>query len=108
MHLASSRPSACLSSSYPKRRQLCNPYSLPYILRKLRINRGLTMGALASKFGLSEQYVASIESGARFPSLRYCLLCAKEFSWNPEWVKSKYANAAVDRFSERLKKRLCL
>jgi transcriptional regulator with XRE-family HTH domain len=106
MHLVSSMMSRSRSSFYPKRRQLCNPYSLPYIFRKLLIDHNLTKAALAAKFGLSEGYVSEIESGSRFPSLRFCLLCANEFGANPEWVKVKYSNAAVSRYSDRLKKRL--
>lgn len=108
MHLISSRMSQLRSLFYRKRFPLSNPYSLVSIFRKLRIDHNLTKAALAAKFGLSEAYVSSVESGSRFPSLRFCLLCGKEFGANPEWVKSKYANAAVDRFSDRLKKRLGL
>lgn len=108
MHLISSTMSIPRSSFYRKSRVLSNPYSLPYIFCKLRIDHNLTKTALAAKFGLSEGYISEIESGTRFPSLRYCLLCAEEFGANPEWVKVKYSNAAVSRYSDRLKRRLDL
>jgi transcriptional regulator with XRE-family HTH domain len=106
--LISSRMAGSLSPSYLKRSPLCNPYSLPVFFRKMRIWRDLTKRALADKLGYSEEYVSSVESGSRFPSIRYCLLCANEFGANPEWVKAKYMNVAVDRYSDRLKKRLDL
>lgn len=108
MQLIHSVRSGPRSSFYPKRSPLCNPYSLRSIFRKLRIHRNLTKAALAAKFGYSEQYVASVESGSRFPSIRFFLLCANEFGANPEWVKVKYLNAAGDRYSDRLKRRLGL
>jgi transcriptional regulator with XRE-family HTH domain len=82
------------------------PGTLPDFFRKMRLYRGLSRGSLSQKFGISEKYISDIETGARFPSLRYCLLCAGEFGANPGWVKSKYANEAIYRYSSRIKKRL--
>lgn len=72
----------------------------------MRLYRGLSRGSLSEKFGLSERYISDIETGVRFPSLRYCLLCAGEFGANPNWVKSKYANEAIYRYSSRIRERL--
>ena len=80
--------------------------SLSDFFRKMRLYRGLSRRSLAHKFGLSEKYIQDIESGTRFPSLRYCLLCAGEFGANANWVKSKYANEAIYRYSSRIRKRL--
>ena len=82
------------------------PGTLPDFFRKMRLYRGLSRKSLAQKFGVSEKYISDVESGAHFPSLRFCLLCADEFGANPNWVKSKYANEAIYRYSARIKKRL--
>jgi transcriptional regulator with XRE-family HTH domain len=41
---------------------------LGYNLRKLRVSRGLTQAALAEKAGTVGNYIALIESAAKFPS----------------------------------------
>lgn len=89
-------------------RRSSRPDSLPGIFLKLRLYRGVSRKSLGLKFNLSERYISDIETGIRFPSLRYCLLCAGEFGANPEWVKSKYANEAIYRYSDRIRKRLGL
>jgi len=96
------------TSVYRKRSDFARVYSLPYIFRKLRQNRGMTKRAFGAKFGFSEEYVSSIESGSKFPSLRYCLLCADEFDANPNWVKTKWAKECIERFSTRLNRKLGL
>jgi len=101
--LGSQRPKVCQNEL-----TFTRPYSLPYIFSKLRIHRNLTRKALGKKFGFSEQYVMEVENGSRFPCLRYCLLCADVFGANPSWVKLKWANAATERFSSRVKERLGL
>lgn len=93
---------------YKNRRPLTRPGSLPSIFRSLRIHRNLTKKELAVKFGFCEEYVSGIESGRIFASLKYCLLCAGLFDANPNWVKSKWAGEAVERFSRRLDVRLGL
>jgi transcriptional regulator with XRE-family HTH domain len=72
----------------------------------MRLYRGLSRGSLGQKFGLSEKYIQDVENGTRFPSLRYCLLCGGLYGANPNWVKAKYVNEAVYRYSSRIKKRL--
>lgn len=95
-------------SLYRNCRHLSRPNSLPYFFRKLRIHRSLTKKGLARKFGFTEEYVSAIESGSKFPSLKYCLLCADVFGANPNWVKTKWADEAIKRFSDRLMVRLGL
>lgn len=108
MHLISYEPKLDHRSLYHKRPALTRVDSLPYVFRKLRIHRNLTISSLANKFGFSEDYVRAIESGSKFPSLKFCLLCAQEFGANPNWVKSKWANDRIEQFSQRLLKRLGL
>jgi transcriptional regulator with XRE-family HTH domain len=46
-------------------------------LARIRTFRGLTPGALAELVGVSRQFIAKIESGARIPSAsRICDLCS--------------------------------
>jgi len=93
---------------YRKRRVLARPDSLPSIFRKLRIDSNLTSRGLAKRFSLSEEYVRAVESGSEFPSLRYCLKCGELFGANPSWVKTKWAREAIERYRDRLMKRLGL
>jgi len=93
---------------YRKRPDLARANSLPYTFRKLRIHRNLTKKALGNKFGMKEEYISAIECGSKFPSPRYCLLCASEFGGNTQWVKNKWAKEAIERFKDRLFKRLKL
>lgn len=108
MHLIAYGPKLGRSPLYQKRRHLARPDSLPRIFHNLRIHRNLTAAALGKKFGFSEDYVSQIESGSKFPSLNFCLKCAEEFGANPGWVKSKWLKEAIERFSDRLMKRLGL
>jgi transcriptional regulator with XRE-family HTH domain len=108
MHLVSYGPKIGLKSFYPKRCALARPDSLPHIFLKLRQNRNLTKRTLADKFGISEEYVSAIESGSKFPSLNFSLKCAREFEINPNYVKSKWAREVIERFSDRLNRRLGL
>jgi transcriptional regulator with XRE-family HTH domain len=91
---------------YKVNKRLSRPGSLPDFLRKMRLYRGLSRTSLAQKFGVSERYISDVEAGVRFPSLRYCLLCAVEFGANPNWVKCKYGDEAIYRYSSRIRKRL--
>ena len=106
MHLVSYGSKLNHSSFYQKRPSLARPDTLPHLFWKLRQNRNLTKGSLAKKFGISEEYVSAIESGSKFPSLNFCLKCAKEFEINPNYVKSKWAREVIERFSDRLNRRL--
>lgn len=108
MHLIQGCNHLLRSPLYRSCGHLSRPNSLPYTFRKLRIHRNLTKKSLAHKFGFTEEYVSAIESGSKFPSLRYCLLCADEFGASVGWVKSKWANEAIKRFSARLMVRLGL
>jgi len=74
----------------------------------MRIHRNLTRKALAQRCGVSEEYVFSIENGSKFPSVMYCLKCSDLFGANPSWIKTKWAKEALERFSNRLMKRLGL
>ena len=95
-------------SVYQNRTVLTRPGTLPCIFRQLRIHRNMTKRALAEKFSVSEGYVNEVESGNKFPSLRYCLKCADEYGANPGWVKSKWAKEAINRFTDRLNQKLGL
>jgi len=108
MHLVAHAPQIKLRPFYQKRSSLTRVDSLPHIFRKLRQNHNLTKRSIADKFGYSEDYVSSIEAGSKFPSLSFCIKCANEFGINPEYVKSKWAREKIERFSERLKRRLGL
>jgi transcriptional regulator with XRE-family HTH domain len=108
MHLVSYGPKIGLKSFYQKQSALTRPDSLPHIFYKLRQNHNLTKRALAEKFSVSEDYVSKVERGSVFPSLDFCLKCADLFEANPGWVKMKWAREAVERFSERIKRRLGL
>jgi len=74
----------------------------------MRIHRNLTRRSLAQRAGVSEDYVAAVESGSKFPSLKFCLMCGQEFGANPNWVKNKWVNERVSRFLRSLRKRLDL
>jgi len=108
MHLISVGGDIKHQPLYKIRYPLTRPGSLPFIFRGLRIHRNLTKRTLARKFGFTEEYVSAIESGSKFPSLRYCLLCADTFGANPNWVKTKWAKESIRRFSDRLMVRLGL
>ena len=108
MHVISGGGDLLHQPLYKIRCPLTRPGSLPSIFRGLRINRNLTKKGLARRFGFTEEYVSAIEAGSKFPSLRYCLLCADEFGANPSWVKTKWAHDAIRRFSDRLMVRLGL
>jgi len=108
MHLVSYGPKAGLKTFYPKHQALARPDSLPHLFRKLRQNRNLTKKSLAFRFGISEDYVSAIESGSKPPSLKFCLQCARKFEINPNYIKVRWFEETVKRFSDRLKKRLGL
>jgi len=108
MHLVSYGPRIKLKPFYQKRSALTRVDSLPHIFRKLRQNHNLTIRALADKFCVTQGYVSKIESGSMPPSLKYSLKCAEEFGINPYYVKNKWLREVIERFSERLKKRLGL
>lgn len=108
MHLVAYGPKIGFKSFYHKRPGLTRPDSLPHLFCKLRQNHNLTKGSLAKKFGISEDYISGIESGSKFPSLNFCLECAREFDINPNYVKSKWAREVIERFSDRLNRRLGL
>lgn len=105
MQLAYSQPSFNSFSSYHGRVIFTRIETLPNLFHKLRIYRNLTRKSLAQKFGVPEDYIAKMETGQRLPSLKYCLLCAKEFGANPEWVKRKWFKEMMKGLEERLKKK---
>lgn len=106
MHLVYHGVGSLHSSVYKNEPALARPYTLSHLLYKLRINRNLTKGRIAEKFSVSERYVSSVEAGSKFPSIGYCLSCAREFGVNPEWVKGMWVREMVERFKTRLNKRL--
>lgn len=108
MHLVFYDPRTNLKPFYQKRSVLSRPDSLAHIFHKLRQNRNLTIRALANKFCVTEGYVSKVESGSMPPSLKYSLKCGEEFGVNPYWIKNKWANEIIERFSERVKRRLGL
>jgi transcriptional regulator with XRE-family HTH domain len=108
MHLVGGLEGRTFASSYHNRPVLTRPDSLPYVFRKLRIHRNLTKRTLAEKFSVSERYVSDVENGSRFPSLHYCLKAGELYGANPGWVKSKWSQEAIRRFSSRLLRRLGL
>lgn len=108
MHLIYCQPKFNHTAFYNNEAILTRQNSLPYLFRKLRIHRNLTKQALAKKLDFSEDYISRIETGSRPPSLKYSLMCAQEFGINPYYVKNKWAKEIVERFSERLRRRLGL
>jgi len=108
MHLTSGVRDQTFPPSYHKSQALTRPDSLPYLFRKLRIHRNLTKCRLAEKISVSESYVYQVENGLTFPSLRYCIKCGELFGANANWVKAKWANEAINRYTHRLLRRLGL
>ena len=108
MQLIFSRMEPASPKFYFKSRSFTRPDRLCSIFKALRQNWGMTKEAFGAKIGFSVSYINSIESGARFPSLQYCFLCAEMFGANPSWVKAKYAKEAVQRYSDRVRRRLHL
>jgi transcriptional regulator with XRE-family HTH domain len=106
MHLIYHGVGSLQSSSYKNEPALARAYTLAHLFHKLRINRNLTKGRLAEKFSVSEGYVSAVEAGSKFPSVGYCLSCAREFGINPVWVKGMWVREMVSRFQTRLNKRL--
>jgi DNA-binding XRE family transcriptional regulator len=106
MHLIHCQPNFQHSLFYQNETVLTRPNTLPYVFHKLRIHRNLTKASLAKKIGFTEEYVSDVEAGSIFPNLQYCLKCGNEFDFNPNWVKVKWANAVIERYSGRLKKKL--
>ncbi len=47
--------------------------------RRLRADRGWKQSELAKKIGYEQNYVALVESGGAFPSMRYAKACEKAF-----------------------------
>lgn len=90
---------------YPSQENFSRVNSLPYLFRKMRIYKNITVGSLAKKIGVSEEQVTEIESGRRPPSLTFCLSCAKEFGFNPEWIKRKWVHEMVIQFQTKLENR---
>lgn len=108
MHLIWHGPDIDCLPFYPNAPALSRVDTLPYFFRRMRQHHNLTKGSLAAKFGVSEDYVSSVESGFKFPSLKFCLLCGDLFGANPNWIKNKWANEKVSRFSCRLRRSLDL
>jgi transcriptional regulator with XRE-family HTH domain len=108
MHLVSGSSDRLHDPLYQFPKSIARPGTLPDIFHKLRVHKNLSCASLSKLLRVSERYIRDIESGTRFSSLRYCLLCADLFGANPNWVKSKYANEAVFRYSVRLRCRLGL
>jgi len=108
MHLMKGIEDRCHSRSYHNKQVLTRPDSLAYLFRKLRIHRNMTKRALAEKFSVSEKYVYEVENGYRFPSLRYCLRCGEFFGANSQWVRLQWARQAIDRYADRVYRRLHL
>jgi transcriptional regulator with XRE-family HTH domain len=106
MHLVYQELASQHASSYQKRAILTRPYTLAYLFRKLRINHTLNKSALADKCCVSEAYVSAVEDGSMFPSVGFCLCCAREFGANPEWVKRMWFREIMARLERRLRKRL--
>lgn len=108
MHLVSHGLFVTHPSFYRKFRVLARRGSLARIFHNLRIHRNLTRKSLAKKFGVTEDHIAAIESGSKFPSLKFCLFCGDLFGANPNWVKNKWVNESTSRFLDRIRKRLDL
>ena len=108
MQLIYSRMGPASPRFYLRSLHLTRPDRLCSIFKALRRNRGLSKSAFAARIGFSVSYVNGVESGGRFPSLQYCFLCAEMFGANPSWVKAKYAKEAVERYSDRVRRRLGL
>lgn len=108
MHLISHGLKLGFKSSYSNESHFARAYSLPYVFCKLRIHRNLTKAALGKKFLVSERYVADVEHGRRFPTLKYCLACGDLFGFNPNWIKVKWSDALIQQFSVLVKERLGL
>ena len=106
MHLIYHGVGSPHSSVYKNQAVLTRPYTLAYLFRKFRINHNLKKSKLAEKCSVSEAYVSAVEDGSKFPSVGFCLSCAREFGANPEWVKTMWIREIVRRFESRLKKRL--
>ena len=77
---------------------LAKRHSLAYLFYKFRIDHNLSRKALARKFGVGVEYLSRIESGGKFPSLCFCLKCARLFGVNPHYVKNRWACEAVERY----------
>ena len=108
MHLAQGIGTHHQNPFYNKTAVLTRPDTLPYLFRKLRIHKNITRSRFAEKFSVSESYVYQVESGYRFPSLRYCLKCGDFFGANAQCVKRRWAREAVKRYQESIYKRIGL
>jgi transcriptional regulator with XRE-family HTH domain len=85
-----------------------DPDTLPYLIRKLRINRNYSRQAFALKTGVSVQYLEWIEKGKKPPSLKFCLTCGDLFGANPYWIKRKWYQETLSRIKRNLEDRLGL
>jgi transcriptional regulator with XRE-family HTH domain len=97
-----------VSSFYPKMGGLARPYKLGFLFHKLRAYRGLPKNLLAQQFGVTEKYISEVEEGQKIPTLKFSLLCAKEFGINPQWVKNKWLKELIATIQDRLEKKLGL
>ena len=57
-------------------------------LKQLRKTLNLTQQEFADKLGLSRNFIAQIETGAKVPSDRTISDICREFSVNEEWLRS--------------------
>jgi transcriptional regulator with XRE-family HTH domain len=108
MHLISYGSNIGYRSLYHKAPSLTRVDTLPYIFRRLRTYHNLTKKSLAAKCGVSEEYVSAVESGSKYPSLKFCLQCGSEFGMNPNYVRVKWCNSRVSVYRDALLKRLKL
>jgi len=108
MHLVWHGPNIVHRSFYPNTPVLSRVDTLPYFFRRMRQHQNMTIAALAEKCGVLADYVSAVEGGSKFPSLKFCLLCGDLFGANANWIKNKWANEKVSRFSDRIRKRLDL
>jgi len=108
MHLVAYQLKSHPKPFYQSKIILTRPDNLSHLFCKLRQNHNLTIRSLADKFCVTPDYVSKIEGGSEFPSLNFCLKCATEFDVNPKYVTNKWAREAIERFSDRLRRRLGL
>ncbi len=91
-------------------------------IKELRKNLGMTQAEFSSKIGLSRNFIAQIETGAKSPSDRTISDICREFNVNKVWLRTgngeptikrtrkqeiiAFANEVMDLPDENIKRRL--
>jgi transcriptional regulator with XRE-family HTH domain len=76
---------------------------LSRIIRTIRLTHHLTQSQVAERLGVTRNYVSYLENGLKVPSLAIVDRLAKEFDFNPYYLRRTWVADMVSQFEEKLK-----